>query len=235
MLDKEDKLRDQSTFQLSDSVQELNDYLLSVSWNDAVFGALDFNNSFLDNPSYSKLIELILNNIPEWERLINCRQHKTHDYCIATHTLLVIKKIQESEQFNELNYFYKLVLLYTALLHDIEKLAKEVDPTHPIKGAEKSGIILYRLGFGEDFIDDVYILIKHHQLFGLLAANRIEMEYSEIAGLLKKSILVGLMAILTIADIKSVKKDEAFFNKDLEENIHTITAKTKEYMAIIAN
>ncbi|MFH0702129.1 MAG: hypothetical protein V2B14_01135 [bacterium] len=206
--------------QLPDNLQELNSLFLSVSWENIDFDLIDFKDDF--KIEHQKFINLVLENIPEWQRLVNCEQHPTHDYNLGIHTILVIKKIQESAKYKELNQYGKLVLMYTALLHDIEKLGKEVDPEHPLKGSEKACSILYRLGFWEDFINDVYILIKNHQILGLLAANRINLTMPDLVQILKKSLLVELLATLSIADIKSVKKNEAFYNENLGRNIEII-------------
>ncbi|EKE04258.1 MAG: hypothetical protein ACD_20C00091G0004 [uncultured bacterium] len=222
-------------FQLTDKTRKLNETLLSVNWEDVDFniscfrhkGEIDF--SVLPEVQ-ANLLNLVLEIIPEWQRLIDCKQHATHDYDLSVHTLLVIREMQKTQEYKALNKYDKLVLLYTALLHDIKKNEKEVDPQHPIKGAEAASSILYRLGFAEDFINDVYVLIKNHQIIGLLASNKMHFNAEALAQLLKRARLVNLMAILSIADIKSVKKNEAFFSEKIGQNIEHIRVTTNTYI-----
>lgn len=193
--------------------------------------AKKLNEALLD-PACSQqvLVELIVENIPEWERLIGCEQHDIHDYSLDVHTLAVIQKVRELEDFLHLKEFERLVVLYAALLHDIEKQESEIDPQHPQRGAEKSTAILFKLGFSEEFINKVYVLIKYHQILGLMASGRLTLPYEELAQKYKDPVLIDLQRILAIADIKSVKKDEAFFNEAMNENILKIVGEVKKHL-----
>ncbi|MCK5177210.1 MAG: hypothetical protein KAQ92_05780, partial [Candidatus Aenigmarchaeota archaeon] len=140
---------------LSEKTRKLNEVFLDTSWQEVDFDCQNFKNGInIDDENLTdkqnEFIKLIIENIPEWKRLLSCKQHNIHDYCLDIHTLSVLKKLQEFENFKKLKNYDKLVLLYAALLHDIEKNEKEVDPEHPKKGAEKSSSILFRLGFSED-------------------------------------------------------------------------------------
>lgn len=207
---------------------ELNHLLLSVSWKNLNFDESEFHNgikfeitSLTDDQK--TLLYLIKELIPEWKRIIGCKQHHTHDYTLDIHTLLVIKKIQETVEYEKLTHYDKLLLLYTALLHDLEKAENEVDPEHPAKSAEKSCSILYRLGFGEEFIDSVYTLIFNHQVLGFAAVDKLKINDHEFAKTIKSPALINLLTIMTISDIKAVKKDEAFFNNNIKTKISQIT------------
>ncbi|OGI02214.1 MAG: hypothetical protein A2Y25_04690 [Candidatus Melainabacteria bacterium GWF2_37_15] len=184
------------------NIQKLNDALLDIKQGD------------------DKLIKLIVENIPEWARLLECKQHNIHDYTLDIHTLHVIKKIREFKTFGELKEFDRLVLLYAALLHDIEKKENEVDPEHPYRGAKKSGEILYKLGFTENFTNRVYLLINYHQILGLIGSGKVSFPFEELAAIYKDPLLLDLQTMLSIADIKSVKKNEAFFNEKMNKKIH---------------
>ena len=142
----------------------------------------------------------------------------------------MIKEIQKEKLYKTLSKFNKLILLYTALLHDIAKNEKEVDPQHPAKGAEMASSILYRLGFEEDFINDVYVLIKNHQILGLIACNKMQLNAENLAQVFKKQQLIDLIAILSIADIKSVKRNEAFFNEKIGQNIERVRVAANAYI-----
>ncbi len=214
----------------------LNNLLLQVDWQDA-----DFNNSgftgefFVKNNSFTnsqiELVNTAISLIPEWRRLINCQQHNVHDYCLANHTLLVINKIKKSQEYKLLSDYNKLIILYTGLLHDIAKREKEVDPEHPSKGADKASSVLYRLNFDESFINTVYLLIRHHQIFGFMAIGKLELDYKRLANTFKTSVNLDLLDLLSIADIKSVKHNEAYFSKDIGLRINGIKSQIKKYLA----
>ncbi len=213
----------------------LNNLLLQVDWQDVDFNNSSFtgelfvkNNSFTD--SQVELINTTINVIPEWRRLINCQQHNVHDYCLANHTLSVINKIKKSQEYKLLNNYNKLIILYTALLHDIAKREKEVDPEHPTNGADKACSVLYRLNFDENFINTVYLLIRHHQIFGFMAIGKLELDYKTLAVTFKAPINLDLLELLSIADIKSVKHDEAYFTKDIGVKINSIKSQIKQYL-----
>jgi len=218
--------------QLSEEVSQLNEMLLSVSWKE-----VDLNNCYFESGQelnyagfserQNELIRNIIKHIPEWKRLIACKQHSTHDYCLDFHTIAVLKNIQKYENFDKLKEYDKLTLIYSALLHDIEKNENEVDPEHPIKGAKKAITILYKLGFNEDFINNVYILVKYHQIIGYMVSEKINLTNDEVSEIFKTPMLVDLQTILSMADIKSVKKDESFYEDGLTEKLDELKIKIK--------
>lgn len=218
--------------QLSDEVRQLNEMLLSVSWKETNLDGCSFEKGCKINCSglseqQNELIRNIVECIPEWKRLIGCKQHQIHDYCLDFHTIAVLKNVQKQEDFNKFKKYHKLILVYSALLHDIEKNENEVDPEHPIKGAKKSSSILYRMGFGEDFINNVYLLVKYHQVLGYMVSGKINLTDDEIAGMFKNPMHVDLQAILSIADIKSVKKDGSFCKEGLNKKLEELKEKIK--------
>ncbi len=220
---------------LSKEAKKLNRLLLEVSWESANFDddyfkdGLEHGAKYL-NEEQKTFLTAIVEIIPELRRILRCRQHLTHDYCLDVHTLSVIKKIREFENFKNANDYEKLILLYSALLHDIEKFENEVDPEHPVRGAKKSSAILFRLGFEEDFINSVYLLIKHHQVLGLLVSEKISFSKEELAGIFRDARLLELQAMLSIADIKSVKKKELFLGENMEKKLKKIICEIKKQL-----
>lgn len=187
--------------------------------------------AFYEEDNQDDLVSRIIENIPEWKRLINCKQHNIHDFTLDVHTLLVLKNIKLHKDYEQLSEKDKLILVYSALLHDIEKNENQVDPQHPLKGAEKAGIILYRLGFDEDFINSVYLLVKYHQILGLIISRKINLSDDELYNMFKKDIIIDLQVILSAADIKSVKRDGAFYSNGLDEKFDELKKKIKNIIA----
>ena len=100
--------------------------------------------------------------IPELLKLKGFEQKTPyHDKDVLEHTMAVVDSIEP-----------RLTLRMAALLHDISKPdCFTVDEKgrghfygHHIKSAEESEKILKRLGYDDDFILDVYILIKYHYI-----------------------------------------------------------------------
>ncbi|WP_313341786.1 HD domain-containing protein [Sedimentibacter sp.] len=100
--------------------------------------------------------------IPELLKLKGFEQRTPyHDKDVLDHTMAVVDSIEP-----------KLTLRMAALLHDISKpdcfTADEKGRGHfyghHIKSAKESEKILKRLGYDDDFISDVYILVKYHYI-----------------------------------------------------------------------
>lgn len=119
-----------------------------------------------DEPS-KELYKLIENGemkdiIPELIKLKGFNQHTPyHDKDILDHTMTVVDSIKP-----------KLILRMAALLHDISKPdCFTIDEKgrghfygHHIKSANESEKILQKLGYGEEFIENVQILIRYHYI-----------------------------------------------------------------------
>ena len=198
----------------TEKIREFNKHLLAL------------RSEFMD---FQLVSSLIISVIPEWKRLIGCKQHLTHDFTLDNHTLLVIKKILDSKEYSDLVKYDKLVLLYSAILHDIEKAEGQVDHSHPEKGAKQSCKILNNLGFNDNFIADVCNIIFNHQILGRIAIDQIIFEPEVLKNRVKTYRMLCLLAIFSIADIKSVKKDEGFFKDSIGIKITKLVDEMKSY------
>ena len=212
---------------MNNDVERLNQLLLTIKWKSSYLDSIDPQ---LTNEQ-KELIDLILLLIPEWKRLVGCQQHKTHDYTLDIHTLLVMARISTMKEYEAMDEYYKLVIMYSALLHDIAKLENIIDPNHPTKSALMASDILPRLGFSKEFTEDTISIIKRHQYFGLYAANRLCINIPEFAGFFNKSALIDILAALALADIKSVKRNEGFITRDIKNNIETLRYNLKRFLA----
>jgi tRNA nucleotidyltransferase (CCA-adding enzyme) len=153
-----------------------------------------------EKPSLSiyKLIKTgeMKNIIPEMLKMEGFEQQtRYHDKDVLDHTMVVLDSIKPT-----------LTLRMAALLHDISKPdCFTIDENgrghfygHHIKSAEQSEIILRRLGYDNDFIEDVKTLIRYHYIKDMdIKGKRIEQFIDEVGiGRLDD------MFELNVADIK---------------------------------
>lgn len=183
------------------------------------------NEILLKSKPSKYIYELIENRemekyIPELIKLKGFDQHTPyHDKDVLDHTLAVVDNIEP-----------KLNLRMSALLHDISKPDCFTLDTkgrghfygHHIKSSEKSEEILKRLGYDNDFIEDVKILIRYHYIKDIKNINTLE-------GLKKFINDVGVnrlsdMFELNIADIKGKANPDKF------DDIEFIREKCYDYL-----
>jgi UTP:GlnB (protein PII) uridylyltransferase len=135
------------------------------------------------------------------------QQTHYHDKDVLDHTMAVLDSIKPT-----------LKLRMAALLHDISKPdCFTVDEKgrghfygHHIKSAEQSVIILKRLGYDDDFIQEVKILIRYHYIKDMkIDENRVEKFINEVG-----RNRLNDMFELNIADIKGKADPNNFDSVD---------------------
>jgi UTP:GlnB (protein PII) uridylyltransferase len=219
---------------LNEKIKSLNCRILSTSWKDTDLTQCNFDSNTQYCNSLSKeqnnLISEFINYIPEWNRILGCKQHNIHDFTLDIHTLTVVKYVQNHKDYDALCDEDKLVLMYSAFLHDIAKNEGEVDKAHPSKGAELAKAILGRLKFQEEFVNDVYLMIKYHQVLGFTISEKVHYENHEFPVMFPTERILDLQAILSVSDIKSVKKDEGLFKAEMDEKIELLKKKIKNLL-----
>lgn len=158
------------------------------------------------------------NIIPELLRTKGFDQHTPyHNKDVFDHTMIVLDSIKP-----------KLNLRMAALLHDISKPdCFTIDEKgrghfygHHIKSAEKSVIILKRLGYDDEFIEDVKILIRYHYLKDISIKEKGIKKFIEDVGANR----LDDMFELNIADIKGKANPNNF------DAVYDIMKKCKEYL-----
>ena len=167
-----------------------------------------------DKPSAGiyKLIETgeMAKIIPEMRNMKGFDQKTPyHDKDVLDHTMVVLDSIRP-----------KLSLRMAALLHDVSKpdcfttddKGRGHFYGHHIKSSEQCVIILKRLGYDDDFIEDVKTLIRYHYIKAInIKENGIEKFINDV-GINR----LDDMFELNIADIKGKANPENF---DAVENI----------------
>ena len=115
--------------------------------------------------------------LPEFKDLIGFLQHGVyHFYTADEHTLMTIKNVEKLErEHTQLGKLFSSLkdreFLYLGLLfHDI---AKPINLSgHEIIGAEVASAVMFRLGYSEDEIEIVSLLVKNHLLMEQVAFRR---------------------------------------------------------------
>jgi len=168
----------------------------------------------------NKLIETgeMINIIPEILRTKGFDQQTPyHDKDVFNHTMVVLDSIKP-----------KLNLRMAALLHDISKPdCFTIDETgrghfygHHIKSAEESVIILKRLGYDDEFIEDVRTLIRYHYLKDVSIKEKGIKKFINDVGIIR----LDDMFELNTADIKGKANQNNF------DAVEIIKKKCEEFL-----
>ncbi len=169
------------------------------------------------SPDMAQTFNDILKAVPEFYSVIGKKQHQTHDYTVDVHTLAVLQECVKSPDFNTLTKIEKQELMFAAFLHDITKEEMSRDKIHPANSAYDAYYILKKFGMDNAERLNIYQLIKNHDL--LEHCNKAETidEQNKLiqryAYELRSGNLSELAIILTKSDLKSVKRDGAFFER----------------------
>jgi [protein-PII] uridylyltransferase len=150
--------------------------------------------------------------LPEFRDLIGFLQHGVyHFYTADEHTLMTIKNVEKLEHENtQLGRLFKSLkdreYLYLGLLfHDI---AKPINVSgHEIIGAEVAAAVMYRLGYSEEEIETVSLLVKNHLLMEQVAFRRNLNDpetLNNFASKFNSTYELNLLYLVTYADLSAV-------------------------------
>ncbi|PWD50097.1 [protein-PII] uridylyltransferase [Serinibacter arcticus] len=143
---------------------------------------------------------------PEWTRVRNRPQRNPiHTFTVDRHLVETAAWAGELASERGAVVPRRDLLLVTALLHDIGKVAGASD--HSVEGARIIGPVLERLGLGERDVRDATTLVRHHLLLAELA-TRADIDDPETVGRLLTAIghdpeMLTLLRVLTEADARA--------------------------------
>ncbi|MCM1073912.1 MAG: hypothetical protein NC334_08910, partial [Bacteroides sp.] len=192
-------------------VEELRPYVVKFS---------EKNPIKCDNPQVEKLLNEIVDVLPEIRVAIGKRQHKTQGYDIMQHSLKVLQKISQDSDFKNLNESDKRIMILAALMHDLSKGEGYTDNLHAVNGSFDAYYISKKLRLTDDESTKLYSLIRHHEWLEYVNTARnskgeIDMpmltdRLKSVAFDLQTDNLFDMALMFTHADLRSVKLDDSF-------------------------
>ena len=170
------------------------------------------NKIHCNNEQAEKLLNEVIDVLPELRPTIGKRQHGTHDFDIFKHSLKVMQKVTQDPKFSELNESDKKVMLLAALLHDITKAEGYSDETHAREGSFDSFFIAKKFNLSKSEEVKLNTLIKHHEWLRFVNTSKYmaDARIESVAYDLHQDNLFDMAEIFTHADLKAVKKDDTF-------------------------
>lgn len=174
-------------------------------------------------------LNMVIKGVPEFINIIGKTQHKTHNYSLDIHSLLVLANSINNPQYKNLNASDRAVLKIACLTHDSAKKEGEVDKEHQIPSALYAKSIASRYFKEPETIDRIYELIKNHHWLEEFNNADDKKAIRKLAFNFRRKNDFELAKIFARADLKSVS-DEFYSNhKDalddigiIEENINKI-------------
>ncbi len=150
--------------------------------------------------------------LPEFRDMIGFLQHGVyHFYTADEHTLITIKNVEKLErEYGQLGKLFRSLkereFLYLGLLfHDI---AKPINISgHEIIGAEVASAVMYRLGYSEEEIEKVSLLVKNHLVMEQIAFRRNLNDpetLNNFASRFNSTDELNLLYLVTYADLSAV-------------------------------
>jgi len=212
-----------------EQVQAYKNSLLNISTNlaklqDREFAEIEIKfdkkaNSFIveKNKELEKDLNILAESTPEIISMTGRIQHGAHDFDLLKHTLKVIQKIAQNNNFSSLSQEDKELLLFGALSHDIAKKENQVDERHPFNSAKIGYSILQRFNFEKEFEDKFYSLILTHEWLKNIntkeTQEEIQEELHKTAYGFRFDSSFELAKIFTRADLSATKKDDSFLTR----------------------
>lgn len=191
---------------VQNAISKLTPYVIKLTQGNNVHVA--------NQPNLSVELTDIVKAFPEFLTTVGKVQHITHDYTLDIHLLKVLQGVFKNPQYNRLSDLSKKQLQISALLHDLTKSAGEVDKYHPGNSAFDIYYLLDKFKMKEKDKLKIYHIVKNHAW--LASYNKSSMKdvvAKDLAFELRQSDAFKMISILAEADLKGIKKYDAFYNK----------------------
>lgn len=169
--------------------------------------------------------------------IVGREQHKTHDFTLDNHLLGVVERAKNDRQFKELMPNDQVNVLWAALLHDVGKMENMVDFDHNRTSVSMAWGVLRSLGYSDTRIQRITdIMSKDAELsFNPDVKNSVTLRdqkaMDDVVNNYRHADALKMVAILNRSDIKSVKKNEAWFTEDVVSELGKISEMTEPRVA----
>ena len=174
-----------------------------------------------NNPQVEKLLNDIVDIIPELRTEIGKTQHGAHDYDVFTHSLKVMQKVAQEPKFQTLNDSDKKIMMLASLLHDVTKKEGFSDRTHAAQGSFDTFFISKKFNLTRDEEIKLYTLTRHHEWLAYANTAKSEADLTKrlqsVAYDLQYDNLFDMALMFTHADLKAVKTDNSFHDTTIGE------------------
>ncbi len=167
-----------------------------------------------NNPAIENLLNDMVKALPELHTLIGNKQHDTHNFDVMKHSLKVMQKIVQTEEYQKLSESDKKIMLLASLLHDITKFEAHSDKTHSAKSSFDTYFITKKFNLTREEEIKLYTLINNHEW--LQYVNTAENKDNQIQRMksvafdLSHDNLFDMALMFTHADLKAVKTNDSF-------------------------
>ena len=179
------------------------------------------------NPKLEAELNKIIEIFPEFATTIGKYQHDTQEFTVDVHTLKVLQQVMSDTRFKDLSDADKQVIQLSTILHDITKLERAIDKSHPAESAFDAFYLVDRLNLPRSEKLKIYEVIKNHDWLEQInkkvkiGENKYrdltEQEKSIIANKIafahRQNDCFRMATILTKADLMGVQKGDAFYKK----------------------
>lgn len=209
-------------------VEQLRPFVIKYSENNKIFVS--------NSPQITESLNEIVKYLPEFRTAIGKIQHSTHNFDVAKHSLKVLQKIVQNPDYDTLNDSDKKIMLLAALLHDIAKAEGTRDSLHYVNSSFDSYYITKKFNLTRDEELKLYALINNHEWLGYvnkkdISENETIKRQQSAAFDLQYDNLFDMEKIFTLADLKSVKNNNGFYEKfksDFEKHCSAVQENIKE-------
>lgn len=162
-------------------------------------------------PQLSKDLTDIIRAFPEFLTTIQKKQHAFHDFTLDVHCLKVLQEVMRNTEFAKLSSQSKQHIQLSALFHDLTKAEKQNDRQHPENSAFDTYYLLDKLGLKEKDKLKIYNIIKYHSWLSYYDFT--DRAAKKVAFNMRENDSFKMLMMLTEADLKGVKKHDAFYLK----------------------
>ncbi|MCM1002875.1 MAG: hypothetical protein NC408_00875 [Candidatus Gastranaerophilales bacterium] len=185
------------------------------------------------NPAIEKLLNDVVDVLPELRAQIGKTQHGAHDYSVLQHSLKVMQKVSQDPNFKSLNESDKKIMMLASLLHDITKVEGISDKTHASEGSFDAFFIAKKFNLTKDEEIKLFTLSRQHEWLGYVNTAKSEQELTRrlqsVAYDLRQDNLFDMALMFTHADLRAVKKSDYFHDTTVGDSRARFNGETRVF------